>query len=404
MKTHWMAVIVSVIAPLCAYSAGSELWLVLVTGLPGIAWLIGLSRTQHKSQDKTSLKDRETNETANLSLADALAGYVAGVDATAEFAVSYMQRELDQIKHVVADAVGTIGGSFKGLSRLASEQIEITMALASRLSDSKDSVENPDQVTEQANFREFITATDRVLRDYVDHILVTSKQSMTMVDLVNDVGRSMEQIEELLTDVKQIADQTNLLALNAAIEAARAGEAGRGFAVVAGEVRTLSNHSHRFSDEIRSVVYHAKLKINEAQASIESMASQDMNVAIQSRANLNTMIEDVEALNNFVALEIERLSEMSTKIEHQVNDAVRALQFEDIVRQLSDYVREKSSKVNRVLSESSAFVSLADGQDEKILALGQARNRMEQAIKEWQDDHAKPTHQNSMAAGEIELF
>src|SRR5690606_29167038 len=67
---------------------------------------------------------------------------------------------------------------------------------------------------------------------------------------VGELGRSAEQIAEVVKVITAIAEQTNLLALNATIEAARAGEAGRGFAVVAEEVKELARESARAADDI----------------------------------------------------------------------------------------------------------------------------------------------------------
>ncbi|WP_294379016.1 methyl-accepting chemotaxis protein [uncultured Clostridium sp.] len=64
---------------------------------------------------------------------------------------------------------------------------------------------------------------------------------------------NIENINEFLVGISNIASQTNLLALNASIEASRAGEAGKGFAVVAEEIRKLAESSEYIVKKINSI-------------------------------------------------------------------------------------------------------------------------------------------------------
>lgn len=67
---------------------------------------------------------------------------------------------------------------------------------------------------------------------------------------VENLLKQIQEIDHVITTIKEISYKTNLLALNAAIEAARAGEHGRGFAVVADEVRNLANRVQEATVEV----------------------------------------------------------------------------------------------------------------------------------------------------------
>ncbi len=68
----------------------------------------------------------------------------------------------------------------------------------------------------------------------------------------------IDQTDQVLNLIKNIAGQTNLLGLNAAIEAARVGDLGRGFGVVAEEIRKLAASSAESIKQIETVIKEIK--------------------------------------------------------------------------------------------------------------------------------------------------
>ncbi|WP_282706829.1 sugar diacid recognition domain-containing protein [Natroniella acetigena] len=66
-----------------------------------------------------------------------------------------------------------------------------------------------------------------------------------MENVTIQANEIVDEIEEMLNTIINIAHKTNLLGLNASIEAARAGEYGRGFSVVAEEIQKLADNSKK---------------------------------------------------------------------------------------------------------------------------------------------------------------
>ncbi|MGA7913620.1 MAG: methyl-accepting chemotaxis protein [Candidatus Acidiferrales bacterium] len=144
---------------------------------------------------------------------------------------------------------------------------------------------------------------------------------------VQELGKSSNQIGEIIGVIDDIADQTNLLALNAAIEAARAGEQGRGFAVVADEVRKLAERTSKATKEITAMIQNIQ---TETKSAVEAMESGTKQVALgvesttQAGSSLHEIIKTSEQVGDMILLIATAATEQSSATE-EINSSIEQI-------------------------------------------------------------------------------
>jgi methyl-accepting chemotaxis protein len=156
-----------------------------------------------------------------------------------------------------------------------------------------------------------------------------AEQSDATMKTVLKLAQNANEIESVLSLIKNIAGQTNLLALNATIEAARAGDAGRGFSVVAQEVKWLAGQVAKATDDIaRQIatvqmtseqVVEATRSVSERVVLIHSSAS-NMQSTMSDQKNsitaINTAVEETASCADNIAMNIDSVRAAS---QHMVN-------------------------------------------------------------------------------------
>nr|WP_281494905.1 methyl-accepting chemotaxis protein [Marinobacter sp. S6332] len=201
----------------------------------------------------------------------------------------------------------TASANSEAVAHQMAESGQINEAMSQMVEAVSEVTESAHRVADSATAAEQDTETGRgVVSDTVETINRLATEISGAVDVINRVSEDSNNISQVLVEIKAIAEQTNLLALNAAIEAARAGEQGRGFAVVADEVRSLSQRTHKSTEEIEGMITRLQSGVKDAVAAMTN--SHDVTQATVQKSG-----EVTEALTR-IAQGISVIVDMSHQI------------------------------------------------------------------------------------------
>ena len=330
-------------------------------------------------KEKTEIKKfgKRRDEIGRITRAiESLIGSLREVTGTLKDCGDSLEEKADSLNHSSGSLTDKVADSVATTEEL-SAQIQITHSIVQNvngeigninsaveevLHNIAASVETSSQVIKSAN----------VMKGQADNAYDSGQKTLEKTkDSVAEALRSLEsliRINELASEILNIANQTNLLSLNAAIEAARAGESGRGFAVVANEIGSLADTSKDTASAIQLICEESNKSIEVVKGCFDSiMEFIERDVINQFRdfadkstkysIDVDSIKEELDAAENAVKdlrLSVVNISEnMSNvaEVSHENQSSVDTIveKNEDISK--IAILIQKESEENRELSE-----------------------------------------------------
>lgn len=279
---------------------------------------------------------------------DEVAANVQKMAASVEETTSAIEQTTYSIKEVARNVedllknTETTSSSIREMD-IAIGQVETNAYETARLSEQV----SKDAETGMESIQKTIVGIDRI-----------KESSKTASSVIEQLGRRIGEIGNIVDVIDDVAEQTNLLALNAAIIAAQAGEHGKGFAVVAEEIKDLSERTAASTKEIADL--------------IRAVQSESRNAATA----MNTGVRSVE------------------------EGVVLGREAESALKKIQDSAKNSTQMVKAI---ARATVEQARGSKEVTAAVERVRETIEQ-INKATNEQARGSEQVMKVAEQMKLL
>ncbi len=251
--------------------------------------------------------------------------------------LSKAMRQVNHSAEEVANASNQLSSSAQTLSQGTAEQAGSVQELAARINMISDEVK--DTADGALDVRSQTHQTG-------EEVFLCNQKMQNLVEAMERIRTSSEEIEKILKTIDDIAFQTNILALNAAVEAARAGSAGKGFAVVAEEVRNLAGKSAQAAQNTSDLIANSTDAVHIGTGIAQNTADVLLGV-VDSIKSVVDAIDHIAIVSN----------EQSESVG-QVSDGIN--QISTVVQSNSATAEESAAASEQLSSEAASLKELVD--------------------------------------------
>lgn len=223
------------------------------------------------------------------------------------------------------------------------------------------------------HFEEVLKANESNIGTMSSGILNIKDSAKATNEVFDGIHKQMEEIVDVVAQLKSIASSTTMLSLNASIEAARAGAAGAGFAVVAEKVQQLAVDSNECSNHVEQIVSNMQIQVDKTrQQMIESTESVDASLAGIDELNkgfgellthFHTLYQNIEEQDSSISELASSFDMIQTSISTM---ATYTAKNQMSINEIADSIKIYGSNMEQMENDTESLKQLAETMEKEI--------------------------------------
>ena len=258
-----------------------------------------------------------------------------------------------------------VNGAIQNISLAMEETVASVEKQKALTASIQEVIAHTDQLSRKMNevseeTKEKVEQGNHTMKNLSDNTKLVNEKSDKVYSAMQELERSMLEIQEIIQTINKISSRTSVLSVNATIESARAGEVGVGFGVVADEIRKLSGQTKMAVIKITQII--SGLNVNMAMCSASMQNFQSINK--QQTALINEVIDIFGKTNE----EMDNVKLSANEVSENMGNILLASKaMVDSIDAISGLTEETMASVEETNSTIEKDVSAL--QDTKELAI-----------------------------------
>ncbi len=342
----------------------------------------------------TRMPKRLNHETDNMDamlieLQAGVASIIQDVESGMDDEIGSIRGQVEQIQHLLKDAIASLYDSFGQLDRHTSEQMKV---MATLILDT--SGESRDGLDGKNIFQRTNDASD-VLKDLVAREIESSEQALTAFITMDKLKLQIKWMDD---EIRRSSEVFNTMAGLTHIEGDDSAE-----------LVALISQEKKHQQNLGAVMKAIKNKFSKAHGRIDTLANRNRKDIDAARDSVEQLLKHVYDVCNMISSCRSRMTDMNGSIRKDLGCLVRNLQFEDIVSQSLGHTELYLNRMDGFVELiSQGITSMQELKTDDIAnytgRLKQLRNDVMAYRQELRLEELNPVSQQNMNEGDVDLF